>query len=84
MSQLSRKTFEAIHELRLKTRDGFKPSGGIQIIGVGDFKQLPTVPSYIDSGEFCFENPLWQAIFKHLVFLTHVYRQDQQQFINVH
>ena len=82
VSKLSRKTFDAIQILGQKTRDNCKPFGRIQIIAVGDFKQLPPVPSDLDIAEFCFESPLWKATFKHHVVLTGVYRQVQQQFIN--
>ena len=82
VSQLNRKTFEAIQILGQKTRDSCKPFGGIQIIAVGDFKQLPPVPSDLDLADFCFESPLWKATFKHHVVFTAVYGQEQQQFIN--
>ena len=50
-SMISQKTFESLYEV-LKIKDATLPFGGLQIIMVGDFLQLPPVPNamYQDSG----------------------------------
>ena len=44
-----------------------KPSGGIQVIAIGKFKQIPPVSNDIDEGQYCFESPLWNIMFPHCI-----------------
>ena len=60
-----------------------KPFGGIQVIAVGDFKQLPPVSNDIDEGQYRFESPLWNIMSPHCIELTTVYCQNQHAFIEV-
>lgn len=58
--------------------DPNRPFGGIRVIVVGDFYQLPPV-----KGAFAFKSPTWnEAQFKHCL-LTHVYRQSEQTFLDI-
>lgn len=52
-----------------------KPFGGIRIIAVGDFYQLPPV-----NGTFAFESPVWEF---RACILTQVYRQSEPVFLDV-
>ena len=83
VSQLSRKTFETIIHIAQAVRGGAKPFGGMQVITVGDFKQLPPVSNDLDKGDYCFESPLWKLMFSHNIQLSVVYRQEQKDFIDV-
>lgn len=71
-----------------------EPFGGIQIILVGDFYQLPAInknrdrngtPPAIDDGilDFCFELPLWQALNMETIHLTQVFRQSDPIFASM-
>ena len=40
--------------------------GGIQVIALGDFFQLPPVPRYNNEGKFAFQSKLWDVVFPHL------------------
>lgn len=57
-----------------------KPYGGIQIVVVGDFKQLPPVRNmrYGDLGNFAFESENWPC---HSIFLQEVIRQTNLSLI---
>jgi ATP-dependent DNA helicase PIF1 len=73
---------------RLVRRDDRKPFGGIQVILVGDFFQLPPVVKGDDTdkkGEtsFVFESPLWQTLGLKVCRLTQVVRQDDPVFHKV-
>ncbi|XP_028418655.1 ATP-dependent DNA helicase PIF1-like [Dendronephthya gigantea] len=83
VSQLSRKTFETINYIAQGVRGDEKPFGGIQVIALGDFKQLPPVSNDLDQGKYCFESPLWKIMFCHNIQLKVVYRQEQKDFIDV-
>lgn len=82
VSQLSKKTFETINFISQRVRGEDKPFGGLQVIAVGDFRQLPPVSNDLDKGAYCFESPLWRTMFTHNVLLTVVYRQEQREFID--
>ena len=55
-----------------------KPLGGIQIIFVGDFYQLPPIVK----GEisFAFQSPIWTDIVSKTICLTKIYRQSDETF----
>eukprot|EP00981_Chlorochromonas_danica_P000606 scaffold139_cov260-Ochromonas_danica.AAC.3 len=84
ISMLDRRLFELLDEIARTVRDNDLPFGGIQLIAVGDFFQLPPVqPTGVRS--FSFESPIWQAAGLHLlggtVYLEKVERQSDEEFI---
>lgn len=48
-----------------------KPLGGMQVLFVGDFFQLPPVMDRL-----CFESPVWTKLNLHMIELTHSHRHD--------
>jgi len=52
------------------------PFGGIQMVFVGDFYQLPPV----GPGGFVFDSPLWSRIVKKTFYLTEIVRQKDPVF----
>jgi ATP-dependent DNA helicase PIF1 len=56
-----------------------KPMGGMQVVFVGDFYQLPPVVKDGDVA-FVFESPLWKEIVNETVYLTKILRQDDPVF----
>ena len=63
---LSKKIFEIIEELGRVIRKSSQPFGGLQVILVGDFFQLPPIGTdgEPDTEQFCFESTLWNSVFK--------------------
>ena len=80
ISMMSRVMFEKL-EMVLRIRNENQVFGGIQVIGVGDFLQLPPVKNtrHKDLGEYAFESKLF---FQHRVFLKEIFRQTNQDLIN--
>jgi ATP-dependent DNA helicase PIF1 len=61
-----------------------KPFGGMQIVFVGDFYQLPPV-SRDSPSTFAFDSPLWSQVVQETHFLTEIVRQKDpvfQQILN--
>jgi ATP-dependent DNA helicase PIF1 len=62
-------------------RDDERPFGGIQVIFVGDFMQLPPVFTKFEKEEFAFESQAWRDSKVEMVHLTEIIRQhDDKQF----
>lgn len=59
-----------------------KPFGGIQVVFVGDFYQLPPV-SKEKKVEFAFESDVWKALNPVVCYLTEQHRQEDKKFLEV-
>ena len=89
VSMLRRDQFELIDMVLSSIKDNPLPFGGVQVILVGDFFQLPPVitgaelKNYPDlRNPYCFQSDLWQqAGFKAFNLQTN-YRQDDGEFLN--
>lgn len=63
-----------------------KPFGGMQVIFVGDFLQLPPVYNRkekgvpVEQGHMAFKSPVWSALDVQKVLLTRVFRQENSEF----
>jgi len=57
-------------------RKSTKPFGGLQLVFVGDFYQLPPV----SCKNFAFESPLWNTVVQETIFLTEIVRQKDPVF----
>ena len=82
ISMLNIETFNYIDEVLKAVRNSFEPFGGIQVIFIGDFFQLP--PVEIDNSEnrkYCFESPVWNDFRLKNVVLKRNYRQSEEKFI---
>lgn len=93
ISMLNIETFEYVDQVLKAIRNSFEPFGGIQVLLIGDFFQLPPVEKE-NMGEYalfennsptrryCFDSPLWEDFkFKNVV-LKENYRQSESKFIN--
>jgi len=80
VSMMSMELFEKLHQIGCRIRgDSSKLFGGIQLVLCGDFMQLPPIGEG-DAGRFCFESNLWKRHIKHTIYLTRIYRQQNQRF----
>ena len=88
VSMMSRKTFDLLNAVGKKIRRNDKPFGGMQIVMVGDFYQLPPVAtddSEPGSSEFCFQSENWSMTFapsEHIILKT-VFRQSDPTYKNI-
>lgn len=83
ISMLDNLTIDYISEVLKKIRENDKPFGGIQIILVGDFFQLPPVGLERVAGkDFCFKSDTWKDLNLTTVYLKKVHRQTEIEYIN--
>jgi len=69
---------EVVREVRHTPDRAF---GGLQVVLVGDFFQLPPVSR--TKVEFAFESPVWGKLNPLVCYLTEQHRQDDGQFLSV-
>lgn len=79
VSMMTPELFEKLEEIARKLRDDPRPFGGIQLIMVGDFFQLPPVAKGEDT-KFVFESPLWASMGLTTHALTEIVRQKNPEF----
>ena len=86
ISMMDNKTLDLINSVLKEVRGNNSPFGGIQVILIGDFFQLPPVQlgnicnnTVID---FAFNSSTWKELDLYNVYLKHVYRQNDTQLIS--
>ena len=67
-----------VSEILTTIRNNPMPFGGVQVILVGDFYQLPPI-----SGNFCFKSDIWDKMNFNTHVLTKIYRQRDPQFLEI-
>jgi ATP-dependent DNA helicase PIF1 len=85
ISMMSLKIFEAIEQIaKCSKRQYLRPFGGMQVIFIGDFYQLPPVSRGEDT-QFCFESALWGQTFalENHIHLKTLYRQKDPEYIRI-
>jgi ATP-dependent DNA helicase PIF1 len=81
VSMMSKRMFELLNVLGQKMRGNKKPFGGMQVVFVGDFFQLPP----IEKDGFCFESNEWFNVFPKTqhIELTTFFRQSDPIYIDI-
>lgn len=82
ISMLPGHIFEYLHFHFQQIRQDVRPFGGIQVIVVGDFLQLPPV-SKTGKYDWCFLSHVWQEAGFISCYLTTIHRQNEPVFIGV-
>lgn len=87
VSMMSEKFFELLNEVGKICRRRSGPFGGIQLVFLGDFYQLPPIADADDpsSGKFCFQSEKWHDVFpknNHIELKTY-FRQKDPKYIEI-
>lgn len=87
VSMMSQKIFEIIEQIARIIKKNNQPFGGMQVIFIGDFFQLPPVGNSGDtlSGKFCFQSDIWKDVFTqdNHICLTTIFRQKDNHYIDI-
>ena len=76
ISLLSAELFDKLEYIARMVRHDKRPFGGIQLILIGDFYQLPVIGSQL----FCFDASSWASVVTNVVHLTRILRQSDPVF----
>jgi len=88
VSMMSKRIFDMLNYVGMRVRGSTRPFGGIQVVFVGDFFQLPPVAGrdMMDGDDqFCFESDDWKTVFpmdNHIVLQT-MFRQEDALFRSI-
>ena len=77
VSMMTPGLLELLNAVGQKARKSVKPFGGMQMVFVGDFYQLPPVSR---EGGFAFDSPLWSQVVQETHFLKEIVRQKDPVF----
>ena len=81
VSMMTADVFEKLDFVGRSIRKNMKPFGGIQVILVGDFFQLPPVnKDSSTSQKFVFESNSWKDVIQQIIPLTKIQRQTDPVF----
>lgn len=89
VSMLRRDQFELIDIVLSGIKNNTAPFGGVQVVLVGDFLQLPPVVTPYDLNKFddlatpfCFQSRLWGQAKFYSIMLNTNYRQSEKEFMD--
>lgn len=83
ISMLSADTFDLIDAVCREVRRSDLPFGGMQVVLVGDFFQLPPVRGRGSEASFAFTAQAWKALNPIVCYLEEQHRQEDPRFLSV-
>lgn len=96
ISMLTSKMFSMVDNVCREIRQNREPFGGIQVVVVGDFFQLPpitkieaernaqsTLIEESSGSHFAYDSSVWQKLNPVICYLTDQYRQDDHDFFSL-
>ena len=84
ISMLDGLTLDAVNQVCQKIRNSNEPFGGLQMVVVGDFFQLPPIANRGEQAVFAFQSESWRAVNWAVCYLTEQHRQlDEAEFVDV-
>lgn len=83
ISMLDASIFDMVERVCRAVRKGQLPFGGLQVVVVGDFFQLPPVVKEGEFSRFAFESETWQWLDFKVCYLTEQHRQEDDMFLEL-
>ncbi|MDR3548673.1 MAG: AAA family ATPase [Candidatus Pacebacteria bacterium] len=83
VSMLSGTLLDAVDAICKQVRGSDQPFGGIQVVLVGDFFQLPPIGGRNRSAPFAFQAAAWKSLNIITCYLTEQHRQEDRQFLSL-
>ena len=82
ISMLDNITLDYINTVLKVLRSDKRPFGGIRVILIGDFFQLPPVKIQEKDYDFCFNSNTWKELDLKTIYLKKVHRQTDKNFVD--
>ena len=79
ISMMTPDILELLDKVGKRLRNSSRPFGGLQVVFVGDFFQLPPVAKGVETA-FAFQSPVWLQTIQKTVALDRIFRQEDSAF----
>lgn len=83
ISMLSAEQFDTVDQICRAFKRNQKPFGGMQIIAVGDFFQLPPITKGEEISKFAFESQSWKEAKLLVCYLKEQWRQEDGSLLSI-
>lgn len=83
VSMLDGRTLEMVDRVCKTVRDSASSFGGLQVVLVGDFFQLPPIARNGDIAQFAFESNTWRELNPLICYLSEQHRQEDAEFLKI-
>jgi hypothetical protein len=83
ISMLAGNVLEMVNTLTKEVRQSEKPFGGLQVVLVGDFFQLPPISKAGREVAFAFESSAWRELNPLVCYLSEQHRQEDPVFLSL-
>lgn len=83
VSMMNATFFNLFEEVARLVKGNENPFGGIQVVLLGDFYQLPPVAKAGEDNRFCFESDRWNEVINDVCVLSEIMRQKDPIFQKV-
>lgn len=83
ISMLDGKVLEMVDQVLRTIRQSLEPFGGVQVVFVGDFFQLPPVTRQGDMMRYAFESNAWQNARPVTCYISEQYRQEDEMLLGL-
>lgn len=83
ISMLDGAVLDMVDQVCRAARQKAEPFGGLQVIFVGDFFQLPPITKNGDEMRYAFESRAWQEARPLICYITEQYRQEDEMFLSL-
>lgn len=83
ISVVSAEVLSKLEALARVYRKNDLPFGGMQMILIGDFAQLPPISTKTKKADYCFKSSVWEEYIRDSVVLKEVIRQQDVEFVNI-
>ncbi len=83
ISMLDGKVLDMVDQILRTVRQSGEAFGGMQVIFVGDFFQLPPVTRSGDAMRYAFESRAWENLIPLICYITEQYRQEDETLLGL-
>lgn len=83
VSMLPGRALAVAEQIARAIRGNARPWGGLRVIAVGDFGQLPPICKHGESRDWAFRHPVWEKTGFRVAALTEVVRSSDRHFLEV-